>query len=497
MYSQQQMYVGPRAGGVIPEPLFPNEACVPGTVGVRGFNPPMYPGGGMRMANPYSDGFQNEYNVPASGRNTRHPEFMYHQQSHRPVNPQHSIGMTPQQQQQQQHIQQIRGIGPGYGMSISPRLPGNIGSPVMSPPMHSPASTQMTAPNNQPNMFNNNNCNAFNIPATGSTNGFHFNEEFLGPPLQSPGNNPAVGIIEDNGMDSILGVEDTPSLSNQANTNWKLNATEHRQDLLQRLQNALKDNQSGGSLDSEAIAMEEETFNSCDSEDSYVHRLAQWLAAKFSTLQAAPAPAPAPNPYPDSTTLQDTLSCPKLSSSSDVNNTSENSSNDMLAKANPILAETLAAASDELVSAPPSEMKDNELFSTSSSASSSPVSSSITTTTSSMSSAGICSPMNLLSSSSLTPTLSSTGSTPIRKTDNFHRPNTESGEKGIHRGVTGRRPSGKGNNNNNNNNPHSVDSGIGSPRSTTSTSLYSPKLHGTSPSLVAVSNLESSPGKLS
>jgi hypothetical protein len=102
-----------------------------------------------------------------------------------------------------------------------------------------------------------------------------------------------------------------------------------------------------------------------------------------------------------------------------------------------------------------------------------------------------------LSSSSLTPTLSSTGSTPIRKTDNFHRPNTESGEKGIHRGVTGRRPSGKGNNNNNNNNPHSVDSGIGSPRSTTSTSLYSPKLHGTSPSLVAVSNLESSPGKLS
>jgi hypothetical protein len=63
MYGQQQqIYQGQRGGvGVMGEPLYPNEPCGPGPMGgVRGFNSPVYPGGGMRMINPSypSDGFQ-------------------------------------------------------------------------------------------------------------------------------------------------------------------------------------------------------------------------------------------------------------------------------------------------------------------------------------------------------------------------------------------------------------------------------------------------------
>ena len=57
----------------------------------------------------------------------------------------------------------------------------------------------------------------------------------------------------------------------------------------------------------------------------------------------------------------------------------------------------------------------------------------------------------------------------------------------------------------NTNNPHSVDSGISSPRSNSSSTLYSPKITGTSPSLgnsvsdtvVNASNTTSSPDKAS
>jgi hypothetical protein len=61
LYGQQQpMFPVQRPGpGVMGEPLYPNDSCVPGQVGVRGFGNPMYPGGGMRMGNPYpGDGFQ-------------------------------------------------------------------------------------------------------------------------------------------------------------------------------------------------------------------------------------------------------------------------------------------------------------------------------------------------------------------------------------------------------------------------------------------------------
>ena len=88
--------------------------------------------------------------------------------------------------------------------------------------------------------------------------------------------------------------------------------------------------------------MEEEAFSTCDTEDSYVHKLAQWLASKFSSSQENPASQTSTS-FPDSTTLQDSLSCPKLSSSTDGPDA------DMLAKANPILAETLAAPSDDIV----------------------------------------------------------------------------------------------------------------------------------------------------
>ena len=525
MYGQQQqLYPGQRGGvGVMGEPLYPNEPLGQGPMGVRGFNPPGYPGGGMRMVNPAypADGFQNDYMIPNGGRNVRHQDFMYHQQQqqqqhqqhqHRSMNPQHPMGFGPQQHQ--------RGLAPNFGMATSPRLPGSIGqmSPVMSPPMHSPATAQMPmgTPNSQTSVYNNNNNssssgnnnnnnnngNAFNLQNGTSNNGFHFHDDFPGPPIQSPGILGSNGMTEDNGIDSLLGPDDGllgPTIPAAPNTSWKLNAAELRRDLLQRLTNALKDSHSGAGLDSEASAMEEEAFNSCDTEESYYHRLAQMLASKFSTIQENQPQTP--TSYPDSTTLQDSVSCPKLSSSTD--GATETSGGDLLAKANPILAESLAATNDDLISAaaPPGvESKDScELFSSSSSASSSPVSSSVTMATASMSS----------SSPSLAPSILSNGSSnpPLRKADNFHRPNTDAGEKGLHRTVNGRRPSGKGNtttpttatngNNNNNNNPHSVDSGIGSPRSTTSTSLYSPKLHGTSPSLVAVANLESSPGKLS
>ena len=520
MYGQQQpMYPGQRGGvGVMGEPLYPTEPMGPGPMGVRGFNPPGYPGGGMRMVNPAypADGFQNDYTIPIGGRNVRHPDFMYHQQQqqqqqqqqhqHRSMNPQHSMGFGPQQ-----HMQHQRGLTPSFGMATSPRLPGSIGqiSPVMSPPMHSPATAQMPmgTPNGQPTVYNNssnnNNGNTYSMQGSSSNNnGFHFNDEFPGPPIQSPGILGSSGIPEDTGIDSLLGPDDgmlASTVPAAANTSWKLNSAELRRDLLQRLTNALKDSQSGAGIDSEASAMEEEAFNSCDTEESYFHRLAQMLATKFSTIQENQPQTP--TSYPDSTTLQDSVSCPKLSSSTD--GATDTSGSDILAKANPILAESLAATNDDnfsAASAPGVDSKDSELFSSSSSASSSPVSSSVTMATASMSS----------SSPSLTPSILSngcgTGNPPLRKADNFHRPNTDSGEKGLHRTVNGRRPSGKGNtntptatngNNNNNNNPHSVDSGIGSPRSTTSTSLYSPKLHGTSPSLVQVANLESSPGKLS
>ena len=517
LYGQQQPYLGPRGGGgVVSEPLYPNEGLGPGPAGVRGFNPPMYPGGGgMRMMNPYADGFQNDYIVPPNGRNIRHPEFLYHQHQQRMNNQQQHPMSLPNPQQQQ--LQQQRIAGPGFGMSISPRLQGNVGqmSPVMSPPMHSPAAVPMSMPpsgiqhngfsNNIINNNNNNNNssgNSFNMQGPGSTNGFHFNDDFLGPPIQSPGINPTVGMMEDVGMDSILGVDDSSS-SAQFNTNWKINASDSRRDFLQRIQNSLKDNQ----LDSEASAMEEEAFNVCDTQESYVHRLAQWLAGKFSLLQETP------HPYPDSTTVQENnLSCPKLSSSTDLVGNSDSSSSDMLAKANPLLAESLLATNDEQVNNPSGELKDKESFSTSSSASSSPATSSTTTTTTSAMT-GLCSPMSQMNSltsgggmistaATTTTTTSSTPSIRNKNDNNFHRPNSESVQQtadkgGILRTVHNRRPSGKGTNSSNNNNPHSVDSGIGSPRSTTSSSLYSPKLHGTSPSLVAVSNSETSPGKLS
>ena len=501
MYGQQQPYVGQRGG--MPEPLYTNDSCGPNPVGVRGFNPTMYSGGGMRMGNPYSEGFQNDYIVPPhGGRNLRHPEFMYpQQQHHRMGNQQPNMTLTPQQQQ----MQQQRGVGPGFAMS--PRIQGNIGqmSPVISPPMHSPAGMQMSMPpsNSQHNVFNNNNNivpggnnsnsnnNAFNVPGSGMSNGFNFNDDYLGPSIQSPGLQSAVGMMDEGGMDSILGLDESVP-NGQFNGNWKLTASELRNDLLQRIQTALKDSNSGGCIDTEASAIEEEAFNISDTQETYVHRLAQWLASKFSSIQEAS------NPYPDSTTVPDTLSCSKLSSSTDA---SENSSGDMLAKANPILAETLAAANDEQISTPVSgsgELKDNESFSSSSSssASTSPASSTTTTTTSMP---GLCSPMTSLAASKSTTSTTTTPTAQMRKNDTFHRPTSESvqtADKGIQRAVNGRRPSGKGSNSNNNN-PHSVDSGIGSPRSTTSSSLYSPKLHGTSPSLAALSNSEPSPGKLS
>ena len=361
MYGQQQqMYSNQRGGaGVMGEPLYPNETCGPGPIGTRGFNPSMYGSSGMRMVNPSypSDNFQNEYMVSNGGRNERHPDFMYHQQQqqqpqqqqHRPINPPHSMGFSPQQ-----HMQHQRGIAPGFGMSISPRLPSNVGqiSPVMSPPMHSPASVHMPmgTPTSQQGMFNNSigagapntNGNAFNMQTNPTSNGFHFNEEFLGPSIQNQGLLSNAGLPEDTGIDSLLGVEDsaTPSVNQLAN--WKLDAADFRRDLLQRILNALKDNQSAGNLDSEASAMEEEAFSTCDTEDSYVHKLAQWLASKFSSSQENPASQTSTS-FPDSTTLQDSLSCPKLSSSTDGPDA------DMLAKANPILAETLAAPSDDIV----------------------------------------------------------------------------------------------------------------------------------------------------
>jgi hypothetical protein len=493
MYGQQQPFVGQRGG--MPEPLYPNESCGPNPVGVRGFNPPMYPAGGMRMGNPYGDGFQNDYIVtPQGGRNVRHPEFMYHQQQqHRMGNQQPNMSLTPQQQMQQQ-----RGVGPGFAMS--PRIQGNIGqmSPVMSPPMHSPAAMQMSMPpsNNQHNVFNNNNNlvlggnsgnNAFNVPGSGMSNGFSYNDDYLGHSIQSPGLQSAVGMMEEGGIDSILGL-DEPVPNGQFNTNWRLNASELRNDLLQRIQTALKDSNSGGCIDTEASAIEEEAFSVSETQELYVHRLAQWLASKFSSIPETS------NQYPDSTTVPDTLSCSKLSSSTDA---SESSSSDMLAKANPILAETLAAANEEQISPPVSgELKDSESFSSSSSSSASTSPASSTTTTTTMTSMpGLCSPMTSLAPSKLSSTTAATP--PVRKNETFHRPTSDSvqtADKGVQRTVNGRRPSGKGSNNNN---PHSVDSGIGSPRSTTSSSLYSPKLHGTSPSLTALSNSEPSPGKLS
>jgi hypothetical protein len=134
----------------------------------------------------------------------------------------------PQQQQQQQLAQmhQHRVNGPNFGMSVSPRLQGHMGlaSPVMSPPMHSPATSQMSMGSQSTpssifvssNAGNNNNL-GFTMQTSSASNGFHFNEDFLGPPVQSPGGVQASGgLPEDNGIDSILGVED-PAISSQVN----------------------------------------------------------------------------------------------------------------------------------------------------------------------------------------------------------------------------------------------------------------------------------------
>jgi hypothetical protein len=86
--------------------------------------------------------------------------------------------------------------------------------------MHSPASAPMSmaAQNNASSMFNgnnnnNNNNNAFNMPTNAATaaasNGFQFNEDFLGPPVQTSG----MMNSEDAGIDSLL--EDTAASSNQ------------------------------------------------------------------------------------------------------------------------------------------------------------------------------------------------------------------------------------------------------------------------------------------
>jgi hypothetical protein len=159
-----------------------------------------------------------------------------------------------------------------------------------------------------------------------------------------------------------------------------------------------------------------------------VHRLAQWLAAKFSSLQDPATPTPAA-PYPDSTTLPDKLGSPKLSSS-----TEEAAAGDLLAKSNPLLAESLAAsAGDDLATAASADGKDGDLFSGSSSSStSSPASASLATAAAS----------SVASALTTAPSLSSGGVT--RKSDTFHRPNADAADKSALRAAGGRRMSGKG-----------------------------------------------------
>jgi hypothetical protein len=90
--------------------------------------------------------------------------------------------------------------------------------------MHSPAQMPMGTPNGQQSMFNGGNGgngggNSFNnIQNHAGNNGFPFNEDFNGPPIQSPGILSSGGMPDDAGLDSLLGGDDPSTPTAQVST---------------------------------------------------------------------------------------------------------------------------------------------------------------------------------------------------------------------------------------------------------------------------------------
>jgi hypothetical protein len=266
-------------------------------------------------------------------------------------------------------------------------------------------------------------------------------------------------------------------------SSWKHSAHEIRREFLRRLQDALRD-QGDPSFMALADSIEAEAFQSCDSQNAYAMQLAQSLASIYANSEREAACGQLQQPQPQaqqeacllgSASAEDSLSSFAddigASSVEEAKGSPKATQNLAHSETNPILASLLPLRDsvDEPLSTPP------------------PATSTIAmstamppcgTTTSSSSAATTSSSRVAFSSESFP--------SPPRSFTAPPNPFEESGGRPSHR--SGRRPSGK-----NQNNPHSVDSGIGSPRSIPSNPLYSPKIHGTSPGLVPAS--ESPPEK--
>lgn len=301
---------------------------------------------------------------------------------------------------------------------------------------------------------------------------------------------------------------DSTDPSSVVEDEWKTKASDLRANLLQRLQEALKEQ---GNPDAFSVAenVERDVFNKSQTRDDYTLKLAHWLASIYEGT------TPHQQDFPDSTTLQDTLS----SSTDEVvtadimgsNSESDQKQTTATTRHNPLLADLLPKANknkdngDQSCPSPTSSSSSSSLQSCSMTTSTATPSSSLTTN---------CTSSSTFQYPAMPPSLDETKAS-VGTTTMLQRP-----------GGGGRRTSGKCSQQppsssqqqqqqpvpvpvpvvsatpvvvpavvstavNSSNNPHSVDSGIGSPRSiasASSTTLYSPKIQGTSPSLMPVSD---------
>lgn len=275
--------------------------------------------------------------------------------------------------------------------------------------------------------------------------------------------------------------------NNMASDDWRLRSSEVRQTLLNKLKEALM-SQNYPNAQSVAETYENDAFTTASGLKEYQYKLVQWLASIYDSSSAAPGGNPdlaevanmTASP-PDSSTngLSDVTSSndPKVHDSEDQAPTqSKDPVGDLL----------LATPKSEGCLSPVSPKSDSPANTTASSGSTTVVST--------------ASPANTTTSNSITFQCPN----PISDPEKLNSTSTAS--PGV-KSTTGqqRRISGSGTNVtapvvSMNNNPQSVDSGIGlgSPRSITSassTTLYSPKIQGTSPSLMPGS--DNSPEKAS
>ncbi|QQP51730.1 Uncharacterized protein FKW44_013170, partial [Caligus rogercresseyi] len=338
------------------------------------------------------------------------------------------------------------------------------------------------------------------------------------PPNGAPpyGNLPTGAGAEVESEDFNVPPYKQPSSSQTELLDWKANAGDMRKGLLENLTKAI--GQEGGTSSTLAEQVEIEAFNAAPSKEAYYQRLAEWLAGVFSQQQQqqqmspmedpknSSSMTPIPEPPPDSSNQwSDTPSSGDVSSTEQLLDGvlggldeskapsgggskagNEEGSDNNNSKSHPILSSLLPSIAsssntsvvDELLSTGENESFQSPLSLSSSVANSSPTTTPINTSSNSSN-----------SSSSATNTTSSSAPPSSSATPPSNTPSPSISR----RAASGKGPPSNASNSSTTssstngvlNNPHSVDSGIGSPRSITSSSLYSPKIpQGTSPSLI-------------